>query len=91
MKFFHVVFQISTRCVKIKLDSTYKIFKKINRAAKERLDKARELGDALMTNLSLVGESRFGRGLISHLLLTGDENTKVRCAVALAYIIRYLL
>ena len=58
---------------------------------KERLDKARELGESLLTNLSLVGESRFGRGLISHLLLTGDEQTKTRCAVALAYVVRYVL
>ena len=56
---------------------------------KDRLEKAYKLGESLLMNLSLVGESRFGRGLVSHILLTNDEFTKTRCAIALAYVVRY--
>ncbi len=58
------------------------------RLVKEKLEKARELGDSLLTNLSLVGESRYGRGLLSHVLLTSSVGDKMKCALALPYAVR---
>ncbi len=59
------------------------------RCIKERVAHARELGDALLMNLSLIGESRYGRGLLSHVLLTKDDAVRTKCAIALAFVVRY--
>ncbi|XP_029462703.1 armadillo repeat-containing protein 5 [Rhinatrema bivittatum] len=50
--------------------------------------KMKELGEALLRNLSVQAESPFGTGTLTHLLLSGTEAERTACAVALPLICR---
>ena len=47
-----------------------------------------ELKRCLLTNLSLLSESRYGRGVISHILLTGCDLDKLKIATSLPFLCR---
>ena len=47
-----------------------------------------ELKRCLLTNLSLLSESRYGRGVISHILLTGCAFDKLKIAISLPFLCR---
>lgn len=47
-----------------------------------------ELKRCLLTNLSLLSESRYGRGVISHILLTGCSLDKLKIAISLPFLCR---
>ena len=47
-----------------------------------------ELKRCLLTNLSLLSESRYGRGVISHILLTGCPLDKLKIAISLPFLCR---
>ena len=55
-----------------------------------RYNDTRELKRCLLTNLSLLSESRYGRGVISHILLTGSIKVKHRCAISLPFLCRFV-
>ncbi|XP_030064950.1 armadillo repeat-containing protein 5 [Microcaecilia unicolor] len=48
----------------------------------------KELGEALLRNLSVQAESPFGVGTLTHLLLSGTEAERTACAVSLPLICR---
>lgn len=48
----------------------------------------KELGEALIRNLSVQAESPFGVGTLTHLILSGSEADKAACAMALPLICR---
>ena len=50
-----------------------------------------ELKRCLLTNLSLLSESRYGRGVISHILLTGCAFDKLKIAISLPFLCRSVL
>nr|XP_033801749.1 armadillo repeat-containing protein 5 [Geotrypetes seraphini] len=59
--------------------------KQVTQASEGRM---KELGEALLRNLSVQAESSFGVGTLTHLLLSGTEAERTACAVALPFICR---
>ncbi|XP_062992546.1 armadillo repeat-containing protein 5 [Elgaria multicarinata webbii] len=48
----------------------------------------KELGESLLMNLCVQAESRFGEGVLHHMLLSGSESDQVACALAAPLICR---
>ncbi|KAF7238817.1 Armadillo repeat-containing protein 5 [Varanus komodoensis] len=48
----------------------------------------KEFGETLLMNLCVQAESRFGEGVLHHMLLSGSESDQVACALAIPLICR---
>ncbi|XP_018620242.2 armadillo repeat-containing protein 5 [Scleropages formosus] len=50
--------------------------------------KVRQLGNAVLNNLRVQGESSFGSGVLTHIMLSGSDTDKLYCTLALPLINR---